>query len=75
MLNYPPTPKKRYVTTITLSPPRFRIFVDSWEEAEEQGSILLKKHISEEVANTTIVIIAPLERVPKGYGNDNGNDS
>ena len=63
MSNCPPTPKKRYVTTITLVPPEFRVFVDSWEEAEEQGQVLLEKHISKGIVSTTTVIISPLKRV------------
>ncbi len=63
MPNCLPIPQKRYVTTIALSPPSFRIFVDSWEEAEKQGQILLEKHISRDIISTTIVTIAPLERV------------
>ncbi len=56
-------PNKKYVTTITIMRPGYRVFVDSLEEAEENAEALVRDRVSEKDRSTTQFHIAPLELV------------
>jgi len=60
-------PNKRYVTTITIERPGYRVFVDSWEEAEEIAKALVEDHVSEKDRSTTQCHIAPLVKVKTAW--------